>query len=580
MEPGPWLTSLLAAVALIGGCSHPPVISKAVLPSPFQAAIRYQAEPAQHEGGSLVVGDWESPTNFAPYFNAEQPAAQVDSLLFAGLVRQTADLQFLPDLAARVPTPDNGDVRWDRKSGSMTVTYRLRPGLLWSDGTPLTASDVAFTWRTIVDPKVQGVVSLEGYQDISRVDVVDDRTVVLRFDRLYPQYLQLFPAVLPEHRLRDVAADRMADDGFWSRPDVVSGPYQVSDLVPDEHITLVRNERWSAGRGGLRPHLDRVTLKIYPELGQLLEAAQAGKVDLAVEIPDGALAGLKSTGKSQLRSRAGLAYEQVTFNQADPDPLTGQAPLWKGDPALLQALRLAVDRQGLVQNLLGGRAAVADSPIPSALTGYHQAVAPSVYDPARAAALLEQDGWRAGADGVRAKGGRRLSFSLSTAVGDPLRLSLQDSLVAAWKKVGADVTVRDGHSSELFSGFDQGGWLERGDFEAGLWTWSIGPDPDGVYPIDHSSQIPSAGNQGRGANFGRFQSAAIDSSLDQGRATLKDGDRVRAYQAFEQAYAELGAELPLYERMLTALASPRLHNLQLNPAPDSSFWNAADWWLD
>src|SRR5207245_5531049 len=118
--------------------------------------------------------------------------------------------------------------------------------------------------------------------------------------------------------------------------------------------TLVRNERWSAGRGGLRPHLDQLTVKIYPELGQLLDAARAGKVDAAVEIPDDALATLTSGGKVELRSRASLAYEQVTFNQADPDPLTGQSPLWKGDPVLLQALRLSVDRQGLVQSLLGG----------------------------------------------------------------------------------------------------------------------------------------------------------------------------------------------------------------------------------
>jgi peptide/nickel transport system substrate-binding protein len=551
-----------------------------VLPSPLQSAVSYQPEPAQREGGTLTIGDWESPTNFAPYFNAEQPAAQIDSLLFSGLVRQTADLQFLPDLASRVPTLANGDVRWDRKTDRMTVTYHLRPGVQWSDGTPLTASDVAFTWRTMVDPRVTGLISLEGYQDISRVDVPDQQTIVLQFDRLYPQYLELFPAVLPEHRLRDLAPEQLAGDGFWSRPDVVSGPYQISQLAPDERITLVRNEHWSSGRGGFRPHLDQIVVRIYPELGQLLDAARAGKVDLAVEIPDDALATLQPGGKLELRSRASLAYEQVTFNQADPDPLTGQSPLWKGDSLLLQALRLAVDRQGLVQTLLGGKATVAVSPIPSALAGYHEAVTPSDYDPARAASILDQDGWRTGPDGIRVKAGRRLSFSLSTATGDPLRLSLQDSLVKAWRKVGAEVLVRDGHTSELFSGFDEGGWLERGDFEAGLWTWSIGPDPDGVYPIDHSSQIPSASNQGRGANFGRFQSPAIDRSLDQGRSSLRDADRMRAYQAFEQAYARLGAELPLYERMLTALASPHLHNLQLNPAPDTSFWNAADWWID
>jgi peptide/nickel transport system substrate-binding protein len=550
-----------------------------VSPSPAEAAVLYQPQPAQREGGRVVIGDWESPSNFAPLFNAEQPAAQLDALLYSGLVRQTADLQWIPDLVTRVPSLANGDVRWDRPATTMTVTYHLRPGLLWSDGTPLTAADVAYTWRTIVDPRVQGVLSTEGYANISRVEVQNDLTIVLHFDRLYPQYLQLFPAILPEHRLRDIAVDRLNADGFWSRPDVVGGPYKISELVPDEHITLVPNAQWSAGRNGRRPHLDQIVYKIYPELGRLLDAARAGQVDLAMEIPDDALATLPAQGKLALRSRSSLAYEQVTFNQVDPDPLTGQPPLWKGDPVLLAALRAAVDRQAMVQGLLGGKARVADSPIPSALSGYHQAVSP-VYDLARANQLLDQDGWVRGADGIRLKNGRRLSFSLTIAVGDPLRLSLRDGLVAAWRKIGADVVARDGHSSELFSGFDQGGWLEHGQFEAGLWTWSIGPDPDGVYAIDHSSQIPTAQNQGRGANFGRFQSAAIDQSLDQGRATLRIQDRVRAYRAFEQAYAQLGAELPLYERMLSALVSPRIHNVQLNPSPATTLWNAIDWWVD
>jgi peptide/nickel transport system substrate-binding protein len=556
-------------VVLVGGCSNPPPIPGALRASPSDRML-YQPQPAPHEGGTVTIGDWESPTNFAPLFNAEQPAAQVDALLFSGLVRETADLQWLPDLAQRVPTLDNGDVRWNRPGGTMDVTYHLRPGAEWSDGTPITAEDVAFTWRTIVDPRVQGVLSTDGYAAISRIEVRNALTIVLHLDRIYPQYLQLFPAVLPQHRLADIVPDRLAQDGFWSRPDVVSGPYKISELVPDEHITLVRR----------RPHVDRIVYKIYPELGQLLDAANAGQVDLALEIPEGALVTLPTSGKLAVQSRSSLAYEQVTFNQLDPNPLTGLPPVWKNDATLLAALRIAIDRAGMVRVLLGGRAAVADSPIPSALSRYRGTAVAWRYDLAQANRLLDQDGWVRGADGVRVRDGRRLTFSLTTALGDSLRLAVQDQLIASWQKLGVDVTTRDGHPSDLFGGYAQGGWLERGAFEAGLWTWSIGPDPDGVYPIEHSSQIPSESNQGQGANFGRFQSRAIDESLVLGRTSLRESDRVRAYAAFERAYARLGAELPLYQRMLTAIVSPRLHNLALNPAPDTTLWNSADWWVD
>ncbi|HLB77300.1 MAG TPA: ABC transporter substrate-binding protein, partial [Candidatus Dormibacteraeota bacterium] len=238
------------------------------------------------------MGDWESPSNFAPLFNDELAAAQVDAALFAGLTRLDANLRWQPDLATEVPTLENHGVTWDRAAATMEVTYHLRPGLRWSDGQPITAQDVAYTWKVIVDPSTAGVLSTDGYILISWIDVRDPTTFTLHYDRIYPEYLGLFSAVLPHHRLQDIGLDRLAADVFWNRPDVVSGPYKISELVPDEHITLVRNEAWSAGRDGLRPHLDRIIYKVYPESSQLIDAAAAGQVDLALEVPETALKGL------------------------------------------------------------------------------------------------------------------------------------------------------------------------------------------------------------------------------------------------------------------------------------------------
>ena len=564
----------------MGGCSSLPSVQGISLGSPSPVASQYRPEPARHEGGSLVLGDWESPTNFSPLFNQEVPAAQVDALLYAGLVQLDANLQPVPDLVQRVPTLQNGDVTWNRSSGTMDVTYSLRPGLRWSDGLPLTSADVAFTWRLIVNPSVQGVLSPEGYAAISRIDIHDALRFTLHFDLVYAKYLNLFPAILPQHRLAAVAPQQLAGDAFWSRPDVVSGPFKISELVPDDHITLIRNDAWSQGRSGRRPHLDSLIYKIYPESGQLIDAARAGQVAMALEIPDDQVATLSSVGAMTIQRRSQLAYEQVTFNQQDPNPLTGQPPLWKNDPALLQALRMAIDRPGLIKKYFNNQAQLAESPIPSSLAAFHDPDVSLQYDLGTAQRLLEGDGWTVGGDGIRSRSSRRLSFHLVTALGSPLRDGIRDDLIAQWRKLGAEVSATDAHPSELFSGYAQGGLLERGQFEAGLWTWSTGPDPDGVYPLEHSSQIPSDANQGQGSNFGRFNNPDLDRNLDRGRNSLVTIDRVRAYAAFERAYARLGYELPLFERQLVVLASPHLHNLQLNAAPDTTFWNAADWWLD
>lgn len=564
----------------MAGCSSLPSVHGISLGSPTAPGSQYQAEPARHEGGTLVVGDWESPTNFSPLFNEEVPAAQVDALLYASLVRLDPNLQPVPDLVERVPTLENGDVTWNRGAGTMDVTYQLRPGLRWSDGQPLTADDVAFTWRLIVNPKLQGVLSPDGYTAISRIDIHDLQRFTLHFDRVYPKFLNLFPAVLPQHRLSGIAPEQLAGDPFWARPDVVSGPFKISELVPDDHITLLRNDAWSQGRGGRRVNLDGIVYKIYPDAGQLLDAARAGQVSLALELPDDQLATLTNTGALTLQRRSQLAYEQVTFNQADPNPLTGQSPLWKDDPVLLQALRTAIDRPGIVKKFFADRARLAESPIPSVLASFHDPDVSLAYNLAAAIKLLDGDGWAVGSDGIRSKNGRRLSFHIVTALGSPLRSAVRDELVAEWRKLGAEVIATEAHPSELFSGYAQGGLLERGQFEAGLWTWSIGPDPDGVYPLEHSSQIPTDQNQGQGSNFGRFSNPDLDRNLDKGRTSLVTVERARYYAAFERAYAHLGFELPLFERVLVVLSSPHLHNLAPNAAPDTTLWNAADWWID
>jgi peptide/nickel transport system substrate-binding protein len=564
---------------VLGGCTSLPSVP-AILGTASPPGSQYQAEPARHEGGTLVVGDWESPTNFSPLFNEEVPAAQVDTLLYSSLVKLDNSLQPVADLVERIPTLQNGDVTWNRTAGTMDVNYRLRSGLRWSDGQPLTSDDVAFTWRLIVNPQVQGVLSPEGYRSISRVDIHDAQRFTLHFDRVYPKYLNLFPAVLPQHRLGAIAPQMLGGDPFWSRPDVVSGPFKISELVPDDHVTLIRNDAWSQGRSGRRPHLDSIVYKLYPESGALVDAARKGQVSVALEIPDDQLSTLTNTGSATTQHRSQLAYEQVTFNQADPNPATGQPPPWKDDPVLLQALRSAINRAAMVKKFFHDQAQLAESPIPSALASFHDPNVSLGYDPAAAIRMLDSDGWAVAPDGVRSKQGRRLSFHLVTALGSPLRNAIRDQMIADWRKLGAEVIASDAHPSELFSGYAEGGLLERGQFEAGLWTWSIGPDPDGVYPLEHSSQIPTDQNQGSGSNFGRFNNPDLDRNLDRGRSTLVLVERAKAYGAFERAYAHLGYELPLFERVLVVLASPHLHNLLPNPAPDTTLWNAADWWID
>lgn len=579
------LALLLMAAVLLAACT--PLAGASSAPRPSQrrsslpyAASQYRPEPAGHEGGQVVVGHWQSPSNLSPLHNTETTAAIVDRALFAGLVVLDQQLGALPDLLTVVPTPDNGGVR-TRADGPMEVTYRLRPGLRWSDGQPLTAADVEFTWHAITDPQSPKVrVPREGYQRIDHLDVLDATTVRATFASAYPPYLTLFPFVLPKHRLEAIPLAHLPEDRFWRQPDVVSGPYRIERMLADESITLVRNDHWSDGRNGRRPHLDRILYRLYPDKTGMIFAMQRGQLDVALGLGERDLD--RVSGNFEVVAQPLLEYEQVTFNQQDPNPVTAGPPLWKDDPPLLEALDLAINRPEVERITLQGRGRMAMSPVVSGLPYPHSSeLKPRRYDLAAANRMLDEDGWVRSPDGsTRLKGDQRLAFTLTTTRESPLRKMVEDVLVQSWLSVGAQVAVRELPAEVLFRPWPEGGLLSlaRGQYEVALWTWVTGSDPDSIYQMEHSSQVPADANPA-GANFGRFADPNVDRYLAAGHSRLDPLARAQAYQAFELAYTQYRHELPLFERLSLSLRGSRLHNFQPNPSLSTVFWNLADWWV-
>jgi len=288
------------------------------------------------------------------------------------------------------------------------------------------------------------------------------------------------------------------------------------------------------------------------------------------------------TGLSEVRTRLApaLQYEQISFNQADPNPATGASPPWAGDPVVLEALDLALDRPALLRGPLHGRSPAAASPLSPLIPWLHATAAQPRHDPEAARRLLDGDGWAPGSDGVRSRGGRRLGFVLSTTTAHPLRAQEEEIIVRSWRQLGVDVRVQNFPVDQLFAGYEAGGVLARGRYEAALWAWITPPDPDAEFGVLHSSRVPAAGDRGSGENYSRCHDAALDAALTEGRSTLDETRRVAAYRKFQGAYARARCELPLYQRLEIGVLSPHLHNFVLNPAPVGSTWNFADWWLD
>jgi peptide/nickel transport system substrate-binding protein len=578
------MAAVLAAMAALAGCSPgsstPSAGGGVGLPSLSSPGV-YRPSPAPRRGGTITVGTWQFPSSFSPYFSPQSAATSVEGALFDGLLATDPAQRWYADLAKDVPTVENGGVR--QVGAGMDVTYRLRPGLRWSDGQPLTADDVLFTFRTITGPAAAAGFSQDGYDRISAVETRGESEVLLHFRSLYPAYRGLFPAILPRHRLGDVSTSILAQDGYWRKPDVVSGPFTLSQ-AGDDLLTLARNDQYVQARQGMAflghpAYADRIVFRAFPTRQALLAAVKAGDVQVASDLSERELPTIARLTGVRVALAASLQYEQVSFNQGPVDPSVGGAPPWASDPAVLQALDLALDRPALEAGPLHNRAPLTGSPI-SPLLGWAYAsdVGTPGYDLEAAKRVLDADGWVAGPDGIRAKAGRRLSFALTSTEDQLQRINEEEILTAGWRRLGADVTIQNYSSQEIFADFTHDGVLARGLYQAAIWAWITPPDPDTEFGTLHSSRIPMAGASSD-QNYSRCRSAAVDEALSQGRATVDEAQRASAYRAFQRAYAQVRCEMPLYRRLAIGVTSPRLRNFVLNPGLAGSSWNLADWWL-
>jgi len=520
------------------------------------------------EGGVVTVGDWQFPVTLPPaYAPGPASAAMIQEALFSGLVGIDPTLGYYGDLARSVPTVDNGGVK--TVGQGMDVTYELRSGLHWSDGQPINADDVIFTW--------QATAASDGYDRISGIDKQGDLGFTIHFRALYPAYALLFSAIVPKHRLAGIDHAQLASDPYWSKPDVVSGPLTVLEAVPADHYTLQRNPHYADGRADVpllnhSAYLEKIVFKAFATKSAVLAALKAGDIQVALELNESDLDLASGIMGATLQPVPWLSYEQVSLNQ--------QAPVWKDDPALRSALAAAVDVGSVLSGPLHNRAPAASGPISPELSwAYNADLGAPRFQLDQARAALEADGWVAGADGIRARAGQRLQFTLSAVADSPLRAAEQEILVAGWRQAGADVRVQDFAAGELFGAFAGNGVLARGRYDAALFAWISPADPDGAFPTLHSSGIPSAQNPG-GENFSRCANPALDADLAAGRATLDRAKRAEAYRDLQVQYRKAACEVPLYQRLDVGLSSKHLHNYAPNPAGPGNTWNLADWWID
>lgn len=539
--------------------------------APIKPAVSgYSAVAPPRPGGTAVLLDFEYPSTLNPLMAQTDVELRLGGLLFAPLWGLDPKLRPYPDLVRQVPTLENGGVRVARDGRSMTVDVKLVPGLRWSDGQAITADDVIFTWRSITDPPAR---SRLGYDRIRVMDRRSDTELVWTFEGLHPAYLQLGTRlfVMPAHRLEPVARSEWPE--FFTRPDVVSGPFSVIDAAPADHLVFAANPQYTDGRAAQgaytdgvapfrhRPYLERVVFTAPAGKAAEVRALAAGAADVGFHLLPDDVPDLQAIPGGAPLVTTGLRDEFLNPNHA-VNRGTGQAPPWVDDPTVLEALDRVLDRAALVRELTAGAGRAARGVYPRALTGV-ASLLPERGDLDGARRLLDVAGWTPGSDGVRAKAGRRLVFGLMGICGRAGLDNELDRLRRQWLPLGAAVTTSC-QSRDAFLRLN-----EQGAFDMTLYSNQWAPDP---------SAWAAVGGSGQPGNWNRCRDFALDAAFARGEATLMVAARKAAYQDAEREWLRYRCTIPLFEVPEVTQTSTRLRNFVPNPAaPDT--WNAADWWL-
>jgi peptide/nickel transport system substrate-binding protein len=510
--------------------------------------------------GVLRFSEFSDPKNLNVLLNSAAPTLDLSMFIFSWTIRYDDKGHPVPDALSEIPTVANGDVSKD----GLTLKYKLRHNMKWQDGPPVRCNDLRFTWQVVMNPH-NNVVTTDGYKDIASIDCSDPYVAVIHMKKLYAPFLQQLWSVngnapiLPEHILAKYNDDKGSfNTAPFNALPIGSGPFKVTQWLRGQEVRLVANPNFYLGR----PKLNEVIYKILPDENTCETELQTHELDM-LAVGSGlkwpryaALAADPHNGLTAIRVDSFL-FTHIDFNLRHPIV---------SDRQVRRALAYATDKNEIIEKVLHGSAIPADTDQqPNFSWAYTNDIVHYPYDPAKAKALLDADGWVVGPDGIRTKNGQRLEFSLSTQTESTNGKAIQTVLQRQWRDVGVQADVKNYPTDEFFDN-SANGILQGGHYDAAGFSWFGAADPD-------DSPIYSADNfapHGQNALFwdNRVATGAMSDALQ----TVNQDRRKRDYVIVQQ---QLALDVPTI--ILYFARVPYVYNSDLKgfkPSPViSAFWD-------
>ena len=502
-------------------------------------------------GGALKLLFWQGPTLLNPHFATGQKDQEGSRLFYESLAVWNQDGELLPLLAAEIPSRSNGGVAADGRS----VTWKLKTGVAWHDGKPFTVDDVIFNYRYAIDPQTAATTA-SSYAGIKVVEKVGSHGVRIVFERPTPFWASAYVTdqIVPKHLFEAFIGEKSRDAPANLKP-VGTGPYVFVDFKPGD---LVRGRLNPAYHLPNRPHFDTVEIKGGGDAVSAARAVlQTGEFDFAwnLQVEDELLKRIEALGKGVVSMQSGGAIEFIQLNYTDPNKeVDGERshrdtrhPLFS-DPAVRQALSLLIDRQN-IETFIYGRTGRATANVVNDLPRFASPNTRFEFNPEKAGALLEAAGWKKGADGIRAKDGRKLKLLFQTSI-NATRQKTQAIIKQAAARQGIEIEVKAVQGSVFFS-TDVGNNDTYGKFYADMqmYTNSLGrPDPQSYLRQFISQEMATRANKWQSDNRSRWRNAEFDALWQQSNAELDPAKRAAQLIRMNDLLVSDGYIIPVVAR--------------------------------
>lgn len=494
-------------------------------------------------GGRIVMGSIGEPSNLIPYLASDSASQEVAALLYTAPLEYDKDWNIVK-LAAE---------SWEVEEDGTFMRFKLREGLKWQDGAPLTADDVTFTYKLMVNPSTPTAYAAD-FLNIAEYKQTGPLSFEVRYDAPYARSaITWMHPILPKHILE---GQNIASTPFARNP-VGAGPFKLKSWETGSRVVLEANDLYFKGR----PYIDEVVYRIIPDLTTIFLEAKAGKIDF-----------LGLTPQQYLRQTSGPDWDKNWKKYKYLAPgytflgFNLTSPLF-ADERVRQALSYAVNRESVIKGALMGMGEPTIGPYKPGTWVYNTAITPYAYDPERAKALLAEAGWTPGEDGVLVNSdGRRFSFTILVNQGNEERVKVATIIQREFQAVGVECSIRTVEWAAFLKEF-----VNKGNYDALILAWNILDDPD-IFDVWHSSAISE-----NGLNFVHYANSEVDALLEKARITVDRAERKVLYDRFQEILHKEQPYLFLYVPYSLPMVQARFRGIE--PAPAGITYNFDRWWV-